>query len=238
MNCVNHPESAAVAYCRACGKALCENCQRTAHGTIYCEEHVPMQTNTESAPPPGPSSPYASPYAGAPYASAPYAAAVSPPDLSASPGLAFLLGLIPGVGAIYNAQYAKGLMHVVVMGSLIAILSSSSIPGALYPLVGLILAAWVIYMPFEAYHTAKRRQQGLPVDEFSSIVPLKGGSGRIPVAPLVLIGLGVIFLLNNLDILRVRQILKYWPLFLIALGVYMLYERFGGAPPNRAGGGQ
>ncbi|MGH9665041.1 MAG: B-box zinc finger protein, partial [Bryobacteraceae bacterium] len=44
MNCANHPELGAVAYCRACGKALCETCQRTAHGTIYCEEHIPMQT--------------------------------------------------------------------------------------------------------------------------------------------------------------------------------------------------
>ena len=33
------------------------------------------------------------------------------PDIS--PGLAFFLGWIPGVGAIYNGQYAKGLVHAV-----------------------------------------------------------------------------------------------------------------------------
>ena len=38
-------------------------------------------------------------------------------DPGASPGLAFLLGFIPGVGAIYNGQYVKGLIHVVVLGS-------------------------------------------------------------------------------------------------------------------------
>ena len=30
-------------------------------------------------------------------------------DPGASPGLAFLLGFIPGVGAIYNGQYVKGI---------------------------------------------------------------------------------------------------------------------------------
>lgn len=230
MNCANHPELGAVAYCRACGKALCESCQRTAYGTIYCEEHVPVQTTTESAPSGGPS-PYTAPYPAAP---AGHAAAVAP-DVNASPGLAFLLGLIPGVGAIYNGQYAKGLIHVVVMGTLIGILNSD-LPGSMEPLFGLMLAAWIFYMAFEAHHTARRRQLGLPVDEFSSLVPMRGSRNKMPVAPLVLIGLGVVFLLNNLDILRFGQILKYWPVFLIALGVYLLYERLGNGPVRGQGG--
>jgi len=31
-----------------------------------------------------------------------------------SPGLALFLGLIPGVGAIYNGQYAKGMVHAII----------------------------------------------------------------------------------------------------------------------------
>ena len=41
MNCVNHPEQPAVAFCRTCGKALCVNCQRPVQGTVFCEEHFP-----------------------------------------------------------------------------------------------------------------------------------------------------------------------------------------------------
>ena len=41
MNCANHPELPAIAYCRMCGKALCESCRRLAGGTIYCAEHAP-----------------------------------------------------------------------------------------------------------------------------------------------------------------------------------------------------
>ena len=137
-------------------------------------------------------------------------------DPGASPGLAFLLGFIPGVGAIYNGQYVKGLIHVVVMGVLIAIVSNDELSGNLQPLFGMMIAVWVFYMAFEAYHTAKRRQLGQPVDEFSSIVPRAGQRFRFPLAPTVLIAVGVLFLLHNLNILRIGQIIRYWPMALIA----------------------
>ncbi|PYT32460.1 MAG: hypothetical protein DMG57_01835 [Acidobacteria bacterium] len=43
MNCANHPDIPAAAFCRSCGKPLCETCKRPAQGTIYCDEHVPAQ---------------------------------------------------------------------------------------------------------------------------------------------------------------------------------------------------
>jgi hypothetical protein len=233
MNCANHSEAPAIGYCRECGKPLCEACRREAGGTLYCEQHSPAV-----APPPAPapsSQPAASPYT-APYMApeaTPYtASAQARPAISdpgASPGLAFLLGFIPGVGAIYNGQYVKGLIHVVIMGLLISIVSSEDMSGNLQPLFGMMIGVWVFYMAFEAYHTAKRRQLGQPVDEFSSIVPRHGQHSRFPLAPTVLIVVGLIFLLHNLDILRIGQILRYWPIALIGLGVYMLYERVSGA---------
>lgn len=210
MNCINHTELPATAYCRTCGTPMCEHCQRTANGIIYCENHVPVQ---------------AAPATDA--ASSPYTAPAPPPQGTqpgASPGLAFLLGLIPGVGAIYNGQYVKGLMHVVILGILIGIVSSDEASGGLEPLFGMMIAAWFAYMAFEAHHTAKRRQLGLPVDEFSSILP-RSGASSFPLAPTVLIAFGILFLLNNLDILRFGQLLRYWPVALIALGVYLLYQR-------------
>ncbi len=50
----------------------------------------------------------------------------------------------------------------------------------LQPLFGMMIAVWIFYMAFEAYHTAKRRQLGQPVDEFSSIVPRSGQPLEIP----------------------------------------------------------
>jgi hypothetical protein len=221
MNCANHPEAPAIGYCRECGKPLCEACRREAGGTVYCEEHSPVAA-PPPVPPPTPS-PYAAPY------TAPSQMRPTPVDPGASPGLAFLLGFIPGVGAIYNGQYVKGLIHVVVMGLLISITGNEEMSGSLQPLFGMMIGAWVFYMAFEAYHTAKKRQLGEPVDEFSSILPRHGQHSRFPLAPTVLIAVGLIFLLHNLDILRIGQILRYWPIALIGLGVYMLYERVSGS---------
>jgi hypothetical protein len=215
-----------VGYCRACGKPLDETNVRNAHGTIYCEEHIPVQQTVPPIPA-MPESPYTSPYT----------AAVPPPvaNHDASPGLAFVLGLIPGVGAIYNGQYAKGLVHVIIIGLTISILSNGAARG-FEPLLGLLLASFFAYMAFEAYHTAQRRQQGLVVDEFSSLFPMRGGAHKFPVAPILLIVLGVIFLLNNLDFFQVERIIRYWPVLLIGLGVYMLYSRMSGSSEN--GGAQ
>src|SRR5580704_6286635 len=214
MNCVNHPDLPAIAYCRACGKPLCEACRVSAGGTVYCQEHAPVAAAAGAA---AESSPYTAP--------APVSARGPIPDTGASPGLAFLLGLIPGVGAIYNGQYVKGLIHVVVLGVLISIVSSNDAAGGLEPLFGMMIGVWVFYMAFEAYHTARKRQLGQTVDEFSSLVPLHGQQSSFPVGPAVLIAVGLLFLLNNMEIIRFSQIIRYWPIALIALGVYMLYER-------------
>ncbi|MBV8818823.1 MAG: B-box zinc finger protein [Acidobacteriaceae bacterium] len=237
MNCVKHPETPAVAFCRTCGKALCTACERPSRGTIFCSEHVPAAESFTAAPPPPPSGSQpgagANPSAGAaggysPY-TAPAGAAKPASEIHASPGLAFVLGLIPGVGAIYNGQYVKGLMHVVILGVLINIISSDSAHG-MEPLFGMLIAAWVFYMAFEAYHTARKRQLGQPVDEFSSIVPMRGRPSALPAGPVVLIAIGVAFLLNTMEVIRFSQLIRFWPLGLIALGAYMLYERVSPAP--------
>jgi hypothetical protein len=196
-----------------------------AHGTIYCKEHAPMSTTgipfgaTPPGPPPDPS------FTQSPYTAPAYTAPPAMGNPNVSPGLAFLLGAIPGVGAIYNGQYGKGLMHVIIVGLLISIMDNSATSGGLEPLFGLMIAAFWFYMCFEAFHTARRRQQGLPVDEFSSLIPVKGSSA-FPFAPVLLIVLGTIFLLSNLEVLELRKVIKFWPLVMIGLGVYMLYARY------------
>ncbi|HYV61469.1 MAG TPA: DUF5668 domain-containing protein [Bryobacteraceae bacterium] len=216
------PEAPIVGYCRACGKALDSASVHTSQGTIYCAEHVPAEPSHASG---ATDSPYANPYT-----ASPYTGGVPPPvpHPDVSPGVAFVLGLIPGVGAIYNGQYAKGLIHVFIVGMLITLVSSNDVSG-FEPLFGLLIPGFWAYMAFEAYHTAKLRRLGQPVDEFSSLMPGHGGS-RFPVTPILLIALGVVFLLNNLDIFELRRMLRYWPVMLIALGLYMLYLRMSGNP--------
>jgi len=201
MNCYLHADQEATAYCRNCGRPLCSACQRTSKGTVYCQEHAPV---AEAAPP---------------------VAQPAIPPSSISPGLAFVLGLIPGVGAIYNGQYVKGLIHVVVMGTLISILESGA-AASLEPLFGLLLALWVFYMAFEAYHTASKRLRGQPVDEFSSLIPMRSPQAGSTAAAVSLILLGSLFLLINARPDWARLIFRYWPAVLIFAGAWMLFARW------------
>lgn len=216
MNCFNHIDTPAIAYCRVCGKALCAECKRTAQSTIFCDEHVPVAAG--AAPDPR----------GAPPNFAPGPAPVPPPPTSTlsdvSPGLACLLGFIPGVGAIYNGQYAKGLVHAIIFGLLVSIQSSGA-SGDLAPLFGILIGVWVMYMALEAYHTARRRRAGEFVDEFSSLLNLHGRGGGFPVGAITLIALGVLLLLSTTDVIQLRYLLRYWPILLILIGAYMLYVR-------------
>ncbi len=72
-----------------------------------------------------------------------------------NPGLATLLGFIPGVGAMYNGQFAKGIAHVVIFAVLVSL--SDHVNG----IFGLLVAGWVFYMVFDAYQTARARRDGL-----------------------------------------------------------------------------
>jgi len=239
MNCQNHPETPATAYCRSCGKPVCEVCRRDAFGTVYCAEHVPAPA-PEAPPlgatsgPVGPPPAFAVPPAGAATA---YAHPGSYAYADVSPGLAFFLGCIPGVGAIYNGQYAKGIVHAVIWGMLMSMADSRAVHG-MEPLFGVLVAAWWFYMAFEAYHTARKRRAGEPVDEYSSIINLSGGRSHVPVAGIALIVLGALLLLDRLDLLDFEYVARFWPVLLIAAGAYLLAGRFLGSGAKERGHGR
>jgi len=241
MNCANHTDVAATAYCRTCGKPLCSSCVRDIRGVIYCEECLASHVSGTVPPPGTPAVPSGTPH-GVP-----------------NPRLAALLGFIPGVGAMYNGEYAKGFIHVLILGTLIWLTANLE---SMQPLFGLAIAAFVIYMPIEAYKTARAKEMGLPPPDpfgfnnlFSSgssakpaqnIVPGVVPAGttaaaspqgqpaeleaaepsRVPIGAFILIGLGLLFLLNTLNLFRIDFLLhRFWPLILIAVGVRVLMKR-------------
>jgi hypothetical protein len=241
MNCANHPEVTASAFCRECGKPMCQECQRPALGSIYCGEHLPVTAAPPPPPPPPrPFAPEPGGFAGSPYtAASPYTASAGSPytapaayESHSHPALALILGFIPGVGAIYNGQYAKGLIHAVVFGLLVSLAPHRSME----PLIGILIAGWVFYMAFEAYHTARNRRHGVSVEEFSSLIDIKQGTGRFPAGAILLIALGFILLLDTTDIISMDQMERYWPVGLILFGLYLLYARLSPAAHHRDAG--
>jgi Domain of unknown function (DUF5668) len=141
MNCVNHPDAAAIAYCRTCGKPMCSACRRDVRGVIYCEDCIASRLHDAAPPVPPPPAGVVVPEPGA---------------RVPSPGLAAVLGFIPGVGAMYNGQYAKAIAHVVIFAVLASLGDHSNI-------FGILVAAWVFYQVFDAYQTAVARRDGLPL---------------------------------------------------------------------------
>jgi len=209
MKCAVHSEVDAVGYCRNCGKAMCSTCVRPVRDVLYCEDCLASLMGI--------------PGAGAPGVAASAPGMLPPPAPSArsggSPGVAFVLGLFPGLGAVYNGEYNKALIHIVVFVAMIV--GASSDPGDAAQAVIIILnIGFVLYMAFDAMRVAKARSLGeTPPD------PLENWSKNRPVGPIILIGLGVLFLLNNFNWLPFWRIGRLWPLVLIGVGVLMFRNR-------------
>ena len=146
MNCANHPDRERVAFCQNCGKPLCEECKRTIGSSVFCAPCFAVRSGAGTPPPPGFPG-YTAPPAG-------YAPGV--PPRHPEPVVAALLGFIPGVGAMYNEQYAKGIVHLIVFAILVSLTNTTDV-------FGWFVAGWEFYMAFEAYHTARARRDGTPL---------------------------------------------------------------------------
>ncbi|MGO9436844.1 MAG: LiaI-LiaF-like domain-containing protein [Terracidiphilus sp.] len=273
MDCVNHKDVAATAFCQNCGKALCANCVRNAPGgQVLCE---PCSVSWQS---------FQQPF-------------VPPPVGAPNPVAAAVLGLIPGVGAMYNGQFFKGLLHVVIFAVLVSITDH-------YGIFGIFIAAWILYQAFEAYHTAVARRDGQPLPDPLGLnevgnwlnvgarthypgqppvmppgappagaapgawqapysapytppasgayqaplytpvagftdpgappvppippippVPPLSWRQKEPIGALILIGFGLILLLNQMGYLAERFVHFLWPLIFIALGAWLIVRR-------------
>ena len=251
MNCANHPQNAVSAYCRTCGKPLCTTCTRPVMGVIYCEQCLAERVGAVPAGNPYQQSSSYQPGSAPPtnsYQQAGYQPGAVPPPVSSgpNPALAGVLGAIPfGVGAIYNNQYTKGLVHLAIFVFLVVALSSGNLPGYLYPVLGIFMGFFVVYQIIDAVRTAKAIQAHEPPPDPFGLTNMFGtGAHRepasaqlssyrnVPTGAVVLIGLGILFLLHNLNIWFLRADIL-WPVVLIGLGVWLLIRQQTCAP--RAG---
>jgi hypothetical protein len=216
MSCAYHPERDEVDTCTLCERALCEDCTHEIQARTYCEQCLAERIE------------YAGPGGGAGDGSEGPAATLG----GENPGAAFVLGLIPGVGAIYNAEYFKAAAHIVIFALLIQ-LSDAGFGfgfGVGGPLFGMLAFGFYCYMPFEAYFTAKKRlllRSGVrletPFDRINEglddIVDKDWWGG------ITLIVAGLLFLLDNFGILDLNELLRLWPAVLIVIGIWLL-KRF------------
>ena len=166
--CVNHPDAAVTAYCQNCGKGLCSACARTVQGNIYCEPCMVSRMAGAPAGMPGPG----------PIPPGNFGPGVPPPP-GPNVGTATLLGFIPGVGAMYNGQYIKAIVHVLVFVILMGMADR-------YWFFWLLLGFWVLYQVFDSHQTAHARRYGMPLPDPFGLNELGnriGGHAPMPPGP-------------------------------------------------------
>ena len=186
-------------FCRNCGTPLTAETLRDVSGTLYCEPCLARLVSQPAQP---------QVVAGA-----------------GSPVLAAIMGFVPGLGAVYNSEYAKALIHFLAF----VVLITTAEHGGPQPLTGLMIGGLFVYMPIEAYVTARARLYGQKPPS------LGGWESKAPIGPILLIGLGVLLLLDKFKILDFDRLSEFLlPILLIAGGAYWMMRRRGG---NGAGPG-
>lgn len=240
MNCANHPTNLAIAYCRTCGKPLCATCKRDVMGVIYCEQCLAERLKDVHPNVPPPVQGFVSSTPIAPMS-----------GVGPHPAVAGILAaFFPfGVGAVYTGQYAKGLAHLLIFVGLVWGLSSGHM-GGFEPVLGIAMGFFVVYQIIDAVRSANAVRLGQPPPDpfgfsrtfgISDPIPATASSagtsdplppvagtrsGKVPTAAVVLIGLGVLFLLQTAGVFEFN-VERIWPLFLIGLGIWLFIARSG-----------
>ena len=136
-------------YCQECGRSLTPDSLRRVGNGVFCETCATLRQSTAG---------WQNVHAGATYNGAGRVGAVPPlRSDDPNPRAAGVLGLIPGVGAIFNGQYAKGAMHLIVFVILMALADN------VYWGFWWFVWGWIFYQAFDAYHTARARRDHLPL---------------------------------------------------------------------------
>ena len=137
---------------------------------------------------------------------------------NSSPFIATLLSFVPGLGAAYNGQTAKAIVHFAIFASFfqMAVLTQ----GLQFFILG-VLGTW-LFAAVDACRTAQLIRAGLTPETEEDVIARRL-YGNPFAWGITLVVIGTLFLLHTLlDVqLPVRRLL---PVALVALGVYMLFD--------------
>jgi hypothetical protein len=197
MFCSYHTQSAARVQCSSCHRGLCPACDHRIKGYAYCQDCIVMgiESLSQRGQPRGRS--------------------------KAKARLAALCGLIPGMGAVYNRQNFKAVIHFVGIVGIFNLPKLHVLPG-LFALAGLV---FYVYSMMDAYRTAERIAQGesAEADEARFKQQL---AKRAPMLGVGLIVLGALVLIQLLWPFMYFSPARLLPVALIILGGYLLTRYF------------
>jgi hypothetical protein len=194
MRCYYHADVESVHGCSTCRKFLCPACAHSIKSRVYCQDCL---------------------VAGADLA----ALAATPRLANFSPARAALFAIIPGIGAVYNRQYVKAVLHFAIFAGLSIIASSG--PGVF----GMAAFAFYIFTIIDAYRSAQVILRNVVLNP--ALMDEDAEDINVPIWGGVLVLLGVLFFLNNLGVFSLSEMTRFlWPLFFVALGVYLVVDYY------------
>ena len=191
----------AVVQCSRCSRPLCPACDHRIRGFPYCQDcivaGVEVLQQQQARP------------AGVPQAV----------RRKTSAFVALLLSfIVPGLGAAYNGQTSKALVHFTIFASFFQMATVTD--GTLFFVLG-IIGTW-LFAAVDAVRTAQLIRSGLaPEAEQDAIARRLYGN---PLAwAVTMISLGTVFLLHTIFNVRL-PVREFLPVVLVLLGAYMLFD--------------
>ncbi|HEX8852732.1 MAG TPA: hypothetical protein VF754_04555 [Pyrinomonadaceae bacterium] len=200
MNCAYHLTNRAVVQCSRCTRPLCPACDHRIRGFPYCQDCIVAGVESlqhQQA----------------------RVAAKSVVRRKSSPLIALLLSFIcPGLGAAYNGQTSKALVHFTIFASFFQMAAVTD--GTLFFVLG-IFGTW-LFAAVDAVRTAQLIRSGLAPDAEQDAIARRLYGNPLAWA-VTMISLGTVFLLHTLFNVRL-PVKEFLPVVLVLLGAYMLFD--------------
>lgn len=197
MYCSYHSSSAARVQCASCRRSLCSACDHRIKGYPYCQDCILRGVEGLSA------------YRYQSHGTRSRAL------------MATVLALVPGMGAVYNRQNVKAVVHFFTIVGLFQLTKLHVAPG-LFALAGFVC---YIYSIIDANRTAHAIARGESAaadeDRFKKALIRKA-----PALGMIFIVAGILFVVNILRPVALLGLAKLFPVVLILLGGYLLAKYF------------
>src|SRR6266850_764144 len=198
LYCSYHPKNPSVVQCNQCARQLCSACDHRIRGFPFCQDCIVagvelLRQSSQSS-------------------------AAHVLRRKSSPFVATLLSFVPGLGAAYNGQTSKAIVHFAIFASFfqMAVLTQ----GVHFFVLG-VLGSW-LFAAVDACRTAQLMRAGLAPDAEEDVIARRL-YGNPFAWGITLITIGTLFLLHTLLGLQL-PVKKLLPVALVALGAYMLFD--------------
>ena len=200
MNCAYHLTNRAVVQCSRCSRPLCPACDHRIRGFPYCQDCIVSGVELLQQQPAR---------AGIPQAV----------RRKTSPFVALLLSfVVPGLGAAYNGQTSKAIVHFTIFASFFQMATVTD--GTAFFVLG-VVGTW-LFAAVDAVRTAQLIRSGLAPDAESDAIARRLYGNPLAWA-VTMVTLGTVFLLHTIFGVRL-PVREFLPILLVLLGAYMLFD--------------